>query len=77
METLLTRELALRPWFLGWLNSGGSTPLVDVFTQASAYMVDYHLSALFQALRPEHHYLRIEVGYLKNILIISLDMQIS
>ncbi|EEF52445.1 patatin-like protein 2 [Ricinus communis] len=45
---------------LGWLNSGGSTPLVDVFTQASSDMVDYHLSAVFQALHSEQHYLRIQ-----------------
>ncbi|KAE9457127.1 hypothetical protein C3L33_10966, partial [Rhododendron williamsianum] len=29
---------------LGWLLHGGSTPLVDVFTLASADMVDFHLS---------------------------------
>lgn len=51
---------------MGWLNSGGSTPLVDVFTQASADMVDFYLSAVFQALHSEQHYLRIQV-YLINI----------
>ncbi|RVW66691.1 Patatin-like protein 2 [Vitis vinifera] len=38
---------------LGWLTSGGSTPLVDVFTQASGDMVDLHLSQVFQALHSE------------------------
>ena len=46
---------------LGWLTSGGSTPLVDVFTQASGDMVDLHLSQVFQALHSEKSYLRIQV----------------
>ena len=46
---------------LGWLHHGGSVPLVDVFTQASADMVDVHIAVLFQALRSEHNYLRIQV----------------
>ncbi|KAI8549876.1 hypothetical protein RHMOL_Rhmol06G0059100 [Rhododendron molle] len=45
---------------LGWLTNSGSTPLVDVFTQASADMVDYHLSVIFQALHSEKNYLRIQ-----------------
>lgn len=47
---------------LGWLiGCGGSTPLVDVFTQASADMIDLHLSVVFQALHSEQSYLRIQV----------------
>ncbi|XP_058089061.1 patatin-like protein 2 isoform X2 [Magnolia sinica] len=45
---------------LGWLVNGGSTPLVDVFTQASVDMVDIHISVVFQALHSESKYLRIE-----------------
>jgi hypothetical protein len=45
---------------LGWLTGGGSCPLVDVFTQASSDMVDYHLSTVFQALHSENNYLRIQ-----------------
>ncbi|TYH64927.1 hypothetical protein ES332_D06G020800v1 [Gossypium tomentosum] len=44
---------------LGWLTSGGSTPLVDVFTQASGDMVDLHLSVVFEALHSDK-YLRIQ-----------------
>ncbi|KAI6688988.1 hypothetical protein NL676_025816, partial [Syzygium grande] len=44
---------------LGWLTNGGSTPLVDVYTQASADMVDIHLSTVFQSLKCEN-YLRIQ-----------------
>lgn len=45
---------------LGWLADGGSTPLVDVFTQASGDMVDFHISTVFQALHSEENYLRIQ-----------------
>ncbi|VVA24774.1 PREDICTED: patatin [Prunus dulcis] len=45
---------------LGWLTKGGSTPLVDVFTQASSDMVDFHLATVFQALDCEKNYLRIQ-----------------
>ncbi|XP_078156931.1 patatin-like protein 2 isoform X2 [Carex rostrata] len=44
----------------GWLLSQGSTPLVDVFTQASADMVDIHISVAFQALHSKENYLRIQ-----------------
>ncbi|XP_073103431.1 patatin-like protein 2 isoform X1 [Elaeis guineensis] len=45
---------------LGWLLSNGSNPLVDVFMQASADMVDIHISVAFQALHSSRNYLRIE-----------------
>lgn len=46
---------------LGWLLHGGSVPIVDVFTQASADMVDFHISVVFRALHCEKNYLRIQV----------------
>ncbi|KAL8128146.1 patatin-like protein 2 isoform X2 [Apium graveolens] len=46
---------------LGWFIHQGSTPIVDVFTQASGDMVDYHLSVVTQALHCEENYLRIQV----------------
>jgi len=52
---------------LGWLTNGGSTPLVDVYTQASADMVDIHLSTVFQSLKCEH-YLRIQVIHCLTII---------
>ncbi|KAK9270491.1 hypothetical protein L1049_026071 [Liquidambar formosana] len=58
---------------LGWLTSGGSTPLVDVFTQASGDMADYHLSVVFQALHCEQNYLRIEDDTLSG-LVSSVDI---
>ncbi|KAL2538092.1 Patatin-like protein 2 [Forsythia ovata] len=45
---------------LGWLLNGGSTPIVDVFTQASADMVDLHISVVFQAFHSQENYLRIQ-----------------
>ncbi|XP_043710816.1 patatin-like protein 1 isoform X2 [Telopea speciosissima] len=43
-----------------WLFNDGSTPLVDVFSQASGDMVDFHLGVVFQALHSEENYLRIQ-----------------
>ncbi|KAJ3676975.1 hypothetical protein LUZ60_002699 [Juncus effusus] len=44
----------------GWLLSGGSTPIMDVFMQSSADMVDIHISTTFQALHSSQNYLRIQ-----------------
>ena len=43
-------------WHFVSLLSGHSTPLVDAFTQASADMVDLHISEVFQALRSDDNY---------------------
>ncbi|KAH7567381.1 hypothetical protein JRO89_XS07G0061600 [Xanthoceras sorbifolium] len=45
---------------LGWLTSESSTPLIDVFMQSSSDMIDFHMSAVFQALHSEDNYLRIQ-----------------
>jgi predicted acylesterase/phospholipase RssA len=45
---------------LRWLYHGGFTPLIDLFSHASADMVDIHASVLFKALQTEKHYLRIQ-----------------
>ncbi|MQL98545.1 hypothetical protein Taro_031255 [Colocasia esculenta] len=58
-----------RRWgLLGWLQSGGSSPLVDIFTRASADMVDFHISVVFQALHSESNYLRIEDDTLRGAI---------
>ncbi|KAL5982421.1 Proteolipid protein 2 [Asimina triloba] len=63
-----------RKWgVLGWLLSGGSTPLIDVFTQASADIVDIHISVVFQALHSESNYLRIQDDTLSGT-VTSLDV---
>ncbi|KAJ0085778.1 hypothetical protein Patl1_09002 [Pistacia atlantica] len=61
-------EEAAKWGVLGWLTSGGSTPLVDVFTQASADMVDLHISVVFQALHSEKNYLRIQDDKLNGVV---------
>ncbi|KAI3827683.1 hypothetical protein L1987_01765 [Smallanthus sonchifolius] len=43
-----------------WFNACGSNPLVDIFTQASTDMVDFHLSVVFKALEVQTNYLRIQ-----------------
>ncbi|RCV14010.1 hypothetical protein SEVIR_2G403800v4 [Setaria viridis] len=46
---------------LSWLHSkDGYTPIVDMFSYSSAALVDYNVSILFQALRSEKNYLRIQ-----------------
>ncbi|CAA2981274.1 patatin 2 [Olea europaea subsp. europaea] len=46
---------------LGWMYNAGATPLLDIFGDASSDMVDIHVSTLFQSLRNEKNYLRIQV----------------
>ncbi|KAF8023116.1 hypothetical protein BT93_F0573 [Corymbia citriodora subsp. variegata] len=71
-EGKYTAQEAAKWGVLGWLTSGGS-PLIDVFSQASADMVDYHLSAVFQALHLHDNYLRIQDDTLSGDLS-SVDM---
>ncbi|XP_057468893.1 patatin-like protein 2 [Actinidia eriantha] len=59
-EQKYNANMASKWGVLGWLLHGGSTPLVDVFTQASADMVDFHNSVVFQALHSEENYVRIQ-----------------
>ncbi|GFY95918.1 phospholipase A 2A [Actinidia rufa] len=59
-EEKYNAEEAAKWGLLGWLTSGGSTPLTDVFSHASSDMVDFHLSVVFQALHSEKNYLRIQ-----------------
>ncbi|KAI6688153.1 hypothetical protein NL676_024981, partial [Syzygium grande] len=66
-EGKYTAHEAAKWGVLGWLTSGGS-PLIDVFSQASADMVDYHLSAVFQALQLHDNYLRIQDDTLSGVL---------
>ncbi|XP_042402740.1 patatin-like protein 2 [Zingiber officinale] len=48
---------------LGWLFHRGTMPIIDIFTQASADLVDIHTSVVFKARNTKHyqkHYLRIQ-----------------
>lgn len=46
---------------LNWILDDGATPIIDIFGHASADMVDYHVSTLFQSLNTTENYLRIQV----------------
>lgn len=56
-------ESAAKWGVLEWLLHQGSNPLVNIFTQASADMVDYHLSAVSRGFNGQGNYLRIQVLY--------------
>ncbi|XP_035544069.1 patatin-like protein 2 [Juglans regia] len=60
VENKFNAHEAAKWGILSWLTNGGSTPIVDIFTQASADMVDLHLSVVFKALQSEQSYLRIQ-----------------
>ncbi|KAL5558910.1 hypothetical protein UlMin_035121 [Ulmus minor] len=59
-EKKFTAKEAAKWGLLNWLTNGGSTPIIDIFSQASADMVDLHLSVVFQTLNSEKNYLRIQ-----------------
>lgn len=62
VEKNYSAQKAAKWGVLEWLINGGSTPIVDVFTQASADMVDLHISVVFQAFHSQKNYLRIQVS---------------
>ncbi|XVF59476.1 hypothetical protein PTKIN_Ptkin07bG0278800 [Pterospermum kingtungense] len=43
-----------------WVYDDGKTPIIDVFSDASSDMVDFHTSTLFQSLYCKENYLRIQ-----------------
>ncbi|KAI8549871.1 hypothetical protein RHMOL_Rhmol06G0058600 [Rhododendron molle] len=59
----LSAKMAAKWGVLGWLLHGGSSPLVDVFTQASADMVDFHISGVFHGHQPEDDFKQHEDDY--------------
>ncbi|WVY90995.1 hypothetical protein V8G54_036509 [Vigna mungo] len=59
-EEKFNAKIASKWGLLDWLTYDGSTPLTDVFSQSSADMVDFHLSAVTQALQSQDNYLRIQ-----------------
>ncbi|KAL2544658.1 Patatin-like protein 2 [Forsythia ovata] len=60
-EEKYSAEMAAKWGMFGWFIHGNSSPIVDVFTQAPADMVDYFISVIFQAFgSSEDNYLRIQ-----------------
>ncbi|KAL1552522.1 patatin-like protein 2 [Salvia divinorum] len=55
-----TAEMASKWGVMGWLLGGNSTPIIDIYNQASTDMVDYFLSTVFQAQTCQQNYLRIQ-----------------
>ncbi|KAL4332251.1 hypothetical protein GQ457_07G025650 [Hibiscus cannabinus] len=53
-------QMASKWGLLGWLTCDHSTPLIDVFMQASSDMVDFHNATVFKALKSEKSYIRIQ-----------------
>lgn len=45
---------------LNWAYDNGQTPLLDIFSDASSDLVDYHVSTFFQSHHQEKNYLRIQ-----------------
>lgn len=60
LEKKYSAKMAASWGVLGWLLNGGSTPLVDVFSQASGDIVDLLNFVVFQAFHSEDKYLRIQ-----------------
>lgn len=46
-----------------WLYNGGSSPLIEVYTQGSSDMVDYYNCAAFEALGRQDNFIRIQVSF--------------
>ncbi|XP_047306202.1 patatin-like protein 2 [Impatiens glandulifera] len=57
-----------------WISHDGSIPIIDVYTQASADMVDIHLNIIFQTLDSKKNYLRIQDDNLTNGPLSSVDI---
>lgn len=62
-EMNYSAESAAKWGLLGWsLDDNINFPLISAYTNASADMVDYHLSVIFGALQCQTNYLRIQVS---------------
>ncbi|CAK9166475.1 unnamed protein product [Ilex paraguariensis] len=59
-EQRYNAKMASKWGLLSWSFKGGSPPLVDAFNEASADMVDFHNCVVFEALRSQDNYLRIQ-----------------
>jgi hypothetical protein len=60
-EQKFDAKIAAKWGLLDWLTHGGSTPLIYIFSQSSADMVDFHLATVTEALNCQENYLRIQV----------------
>ncbi|XP_051140456.1 patatin-like protein 2 isoform X3 [Andrographis paniculata] len=59
-EELYNAADAAKWGMLSWVYSGGRTPLIDIYSDSSADMVDIHVSTLFRYANKTQNYLRIQ-----------------
>ncbi|XP_015067194.1 patatin-like protein 3 [Solanum pennellii] len=59
-EEKYNATVASRWGMIGWVYNNGATPLIDIYGDASADMVDIHISTMFQTLGSEKNYIRIQ-----------------
>ena len=71
-EEKFNATMAAKWGLLDWLTHKGCTPLIDVFSQSSADMVDFHLATVTKALHSEDNYLRIQVNFQRYIYLVVL-----
>ncbi|KAM6564355.1 hypothetical protein CsatB_024353 [Cannabis sativa] len=64
-EQKYTAKMASKWGIISWIFNNGSTPIIDCYSEASADMVHYHNSVVFQAFQSQHSYLRIDDDTLK------------
>lgn len=58
---------------VSWIYYNGSNPIIDVFSEASADMVNYHNCVLFQAFDSVDNHLRIDVSFQYTLLFMRAD----
>ncbi|WJX34825.1 hypothetical protein P8452_22898 [Trifolium repens] len=66
-EQKFDSKMASKWGMLDWLTHDGSNPLIDIFSQSSGDMVDFHLATVTQALNCQDNYLRIQDDTLTGI----------
>lgn len=67
-EQKYNAKMAANWGLITWIFNNGSTPIIDCFSEASADMVTYHNSVVFQAFQSERSYLRIDEDTLQGDL---------
>lgn len=63
-EEKYNATVASRWGMLGWVFNNGATPLIDIYGDSSADMVDIHVSTMFQTFGSEKNYIRIQVRWI-------------
>ncbi|XP_039157252.1 patatin-like protein 3 isoform X2 [Eucalyptus grandis] len=67
-ELMFNAKKASKWGLFCWLYQDGTSPLIDIYSQGSSDLVDYHNSVVFKAYQSEKNYLRINDDSLKGTL---------